>query len=338
MSIRQSVGNFLPPRLRGRWIELEQRTLQAIRSIGAISYLEPLFIKPYLVRPYAVDIEVTSNCDADCIMCPRKAMSRRVGPMDFSLFKKIIDEAVALDVQELRLNGYGEISILRNYKEYLSYIRQKSRSIKIIINTNGMRMSAEMAKVYVESRVQTVNIAIDGATAETFENIRKKLKLDVVENNVRQLIQIRDDMGKKHPLVLVQMIAMPQNVHEVDLFFQKWKGVADRVAIAGLLARTEAVSFAKNEDREWEKTPCFLLWHQMPILSDGTVALCCDDWDGRVPQGNLNTSTIKEIWSSQKRQRIRSVHLLGKASKIPLCDGCKQPRQGPIWFGKRQAL
>lgn len=338
MSIRQSVGNFISPRMRGRWIELERRTLQALRNVAAIKYLEPLLIKPYLDRPFAVDIEVTSSCDADCIMCPRKAMRRKVGPMNFELFKKVIDEAVELDVNEVRLNGYGEISILPNYQEYLSYIRQKSGSIKIIINTNGMRMNEEMARVYVESGVQSVNIAIDGASAETFENIRKKLKLDVVENNVRQLIKIRDKMGKKRPLVLVQMIAMPQNVHEVDLFLQKWKGIADRVGIAGLLARTEAVSFAKNDDPQWEKTPCFLLWQQMPILSDGTVALCCDDWDGNVPQGNLNTSTIKEIWSSQKRQRIRSVHLSGKASKIPLCEGCKQPRQGPIWFGKRGAL
>jgi radical SAM protein with 4Fe4S-binding SPASM domain len=295
-------------------------------------------MKSYLARPQEIDIEVTSSCDADCIMCPRKAMSRNVGPMNLALFKKIVDEAVSLGVRELQLNGYGEISVLRNYRDYLSYIREKSRSIRININTNAMRMNEDMARFYVESEVSSINVAIDGATAETYAGIRRNLELDVVEKNARRLIQIRNEMGKKYPLVRISMIAMPQNVHEVDLFLEKWSGVADRVGISGLVSRVGSVSFAQVESRSWERTPCFLLWQQMPVLSDGTVAMCCDDWDGRASQGNLNQNTIKEIWTSRKRQSIRSVHLDGKASMIPLCKSCKQPRQGPIWFSSKHAV
>lgn len=338
MTIRQFVGNKVSPKMRGRWINFEQRVMRSVAGLSSVKYLEPLLIKPYLARPHEIDIEVTSSCDADCIMCPRKAISRKVGPMDLTLFKKIVDEAVELDVRELHLNGYGEISILPNYQAYLYYIREKSRSIKIIINTNGMRMNEAMAKVYVDAGVNTVNITIDGATAETFESIRLKLKLEDVEKNVRRLIEIRDQEGKKYPLVRVQMIAMPQNIHEVDMFLEKWKGIADTVGIAGLFSRASSVDFVQIDDRRWEKTPCFLLWRQMPILSDGTVALCCDDWDGKAGQGNLNTSSIKEIWTSKKRKGIQKVHLSGKASKIPLCESCKQPREGPIWFSKRHAV
>lgn len=262
-------------------------------------------------------------------------MRRKVGPMDFDLFKKIVDEAVALDVQELYLNGYGEISVLKNYQEYISYIRQKSRSIKINVNTNGMRMNEEMSSFYVASGVNSVNVTIDGATAATFESIRRHLKLDVVENNVKKLIQIRDEARKKYPLVMVNMIGMPQNMHEAEMFLAKWKAVADRALISGLLSRIGSVGFANIDNPHWDKTPCFLLWSQMPVLSDGTVAMCCDDWDGRAPQGNLNTQTIKEIWTSKKRQGLRRVHLSGTAAKIPLCANCKQPRPGPVWFNRR---
>lgn len=338
MMLRHIISKLASPRMRGRLIGFEERLMQALSGLGAIKYLEPLLIKPYLARPHELDIEVTSSCDADCIMCPRKAMSRRVGPMDLTLFKKIIDEAVALDVQELQLNGYGEISVLRNYREYISYIREKSRSIKININTNGMRMNEEMAKFYVQSGVNFINVTIDGAIAETYESIRKGLKLETVENNVKRLIRLRNEAGKKSPLVMVNMIAMPQNIDEVEMFLQKWKGVADRVTISGLVSRGGSVSFAQIGNRNWEKTPCFLLWKQMPVLSDGTVALCCDDWDGKISQGNLNHSTIKEVWTSNKRQNFRKAHLAGKAAKIPLCQGCQQPRPGPIWFSQRHAL
>jgi radical SAM family protein/iron-sulfur cluster protein len=334
MNVRNLLAGFIPPHTKSRLIELEIGLKQSGIASRVAKYFEPVLIKPYLARPHEIDIEVTSSCDADCIMCPRKAIRRKVGPMDLSLFKKIVDEAVALDVQELHLNGYGEISVLRNYKEYISYIRQKSRSIKINVNTNGMRMSEEMSRFYVESGVNTVNVTIDGATAATYESIRQHLKLDVVEGNVKRLIQIRDESRRKYPMVLVHMIGMPQNIHEADMFLDKWNGVADCVGVTDLVSRIGSVAFAKIDNPKWEKTPCFLLWSQMPVWSDGTVALCCDDWDGKAPQGNLNTSTIKEIWTSKKREGLRKVHLAGKAAKIPVCAGCKQPRQGPVWFNK----
>lgn len=334
MHLRNFVASLIPPRTRGRLIKLETSLKQSRISSKLARYLEPHLIKPYLARPHEIDIEVTSNCDADCIMCPRKAMRRKVGPMDLNLFRKIVDEAVALDVQELHLNGYGEISVLRNYQEYISYIRQKSRSIKININTNGMRMSEEMSRFYVASKVNTVNVTIDGATAETFESIRRHLKLDVVEGNVKRLIQIRNQSRKKYPMVTVHLIGMPQNIHEAEMFLEKWNGVADRIGISGLVSRIGSIAFAKIDNPKWEKTPCFLLWRQMPVWSDGTVALCCDDWDGKAPQGNLSNSTIKEIWTSKKRAGLRKVHLSANAAKIPLCANCKQPRQGPVWFSK----
>jgi len=337
MNVRNLVASFIAPRTRARLIESETYLKHSRISSKLARYLEPYLIKPYLARPHEIDIEVTSNCDADCIMCPRRAMRRKVGPMDFNLFKKIVDEAVALDVQELHLNGYGEISVLQSYQDYISYIRQKSRSIKININTNGMRMNEEKSRFYVESRVNAVNVTIDGATAATYESIRLHLKLDVVEGNVKRLIQIRDESAKKFPLVTVHMIGMPQNIHEAQMFLDKWKDVADSVGISGLVSRIGSVAFAKIDNPKWEKTPCFLLWRQMPIWSDGTVALCCDDWDGKAPQGNLNKSTIKEIWTSKKRAGLRKLHLSEKAAKIPLCANCKQPRQGPVWFKKGEA-
>jgi len=289
-------------------------------------------IKPYLARPYEVDIELTNACDADCIMCPRKQMRRKVGPMDLSLFKKIVEECVELNVRELIVNGYGEISILKNYKDYLGYIRQTTKSIKIVVNSNGMRMTEDRARFYVDIGVDVVNVAIDGATAETYENIRRHLQLDVVEENVRRLIRIRDESGKFRPLVMVNMLAMSQNRHEIELFKRKWSGVADYAGIAGLVSKTGSIQGAAIDAQNWEQTPCFYLWRQMPILNDGSVALCCDDWDGQANLGNLNNSTIKEIWTNQQRLRLRQLHLQHRAGEIPLCDSCRQPRPGPMWF------
>jgi radical SAM protein with 4Fe4S-binding SPASM domain len=333
MSLRNAIGSLLQPETRGRLVEAERQLQHAFTKYGVARVVRPFMMRSCLARPEEIDIEVTSNCDADCIMCPRRSMRRKPGAMDFGLFKKIVDEAVELDVKELYLNGYGEISTLKNYRDYVCYIRQKSRSVKIIINSNGMRMHEELARLYVEQSVHLVNVTIDGATAATFESIRRHLKLDQVEHNVKQLIALRKQMKKRYPMVSVQMIHMPQNKHEVDLFLAKWRGVADFTGISGLVSRLSSVSFVQiQQDNSWQQTPCSYLWRQMPIWSDGTVALCCDDWDGKGELGNLNHDTIKNIWNNPERKRLREIHMAGRSAEIKLCDDCRQPREGPWWF------
>src|SRR5437773_10228452 len=84
MNVRNLIASFILPRTRARLIKFEIYLKQSGISSKLASYLEPYLIKPYLARPHEIDIEVTSNCDADCIMCPRSAMRRKVGPMDFN--------------------------------------------------------------------------------------------------------------------------------------------------------------------------------------------------------------------------------------------------------------
>jgi hypothetical protein len=148
------------------------------------------------------------------------------------------------------------------------------------------------------------------------------------------LIEIRNEMRQRRPLVMLNMIYMPQNAHEVDLFRNKWKDLADTVSVSGIVSRIGSVSIGANHSSDWQKTPCVLLWKQLPILSDGTVGLCCDDWNGAAGLGNLKTTTIKEVWASTQRQRQRRQHLSGRAAEIPLCEDCRQPRSGPWWFAK----
>jgi hypothetical protein len=321
----------LPQSLKRPLRRAHGRLLDSLAGSPLGRAVRPLLLRRYLSRPEELDIEVTSSCDADCIMCPRRGMTRAQGPMRLPLFQKIVDEAVDLGIPELVLNGYGEISTLRNHREYIGYIRQKSARIRITINTNGMRMDEAVATTFVDYAVDVVNVALDGATAATFEAIRKELKLDTVEANLHRLLAIRNARQRTRPIVMTHLIHMPQNAHETDLFLKKWTGVVDFAGIAGLYGRAGAVPLTIRGTKSGY-VPCFLPWRQMPVLSDGTVALCCDDWDGQAAAGNLNTQTIREIWNSEARQALRQLHLDGRASEIPICAACLTPRRPPAWF------
>ena len=225
MTFRKLISGVLTPQMRARAIRAEQlgrdKLAPAIKFLG----MNRTLLNKALKAPQDVCIELTSACDADCIMCPRRSMSRRQGPMEFGLFKKVVDQAIEMGVPIISLNGYGEISTLKNYRDYLDFIRQKSKDITISVNTNGMRMDEQMARDYIDFRVNVVNITIDGARKETFESIRKYLKLEQVENNVRRLIEMRNQAKAKLPLISVGMIVMEQNRPEVEEFRQKWEPI-----------------------------------------------------------------------------------------------------------------
>lgn len=331
-SLRTAIGRALTPRTRRALLDLELRLTRALHGSPVARLARTAALRRHLRRPEEIDIEITSSCDADCIMCPRRAMRRSPGPMPLPLFERIVAEAVELGVRDLVLNGYGEIGTLRNAPDYLAAIRRRSAGIRVLVNTNGMRLTPELAKAFIAYRVDVVNIAIDGATAATYERIRKYLKLDVVEENVRGLLRARNASGRKSPLVMVHMIRMPENAHEADAFLRKWRGVADYAGLAGVTSRAGSVAAPQRPD-DWASTPCFLLWRQMPILSDGTVAMCCDDWDGAMSPGNVTGTGIRAIWSSSQHERIRRIHREGRAAQVPLCRGCQSPRRPPWWFG-----
>src|SRR4051812_969652 len=182
--------------MRARAIRAEQigrdKLAPAIKLLG----MNRVLLNKALKCPQDVCIELTSACDADCIMCPRRSMSRRHGPMEFGLFCKIVDQAIDMGVPMLSLNGYGDISTLNNYREYLAYIRGRSSDITISVHTNGMRMNEQIARDAIDFRVNVVNITTDGARAEPFASIPKYPKLEQVENSVRQLIARRKQRKK----------------------------------------------------------------------------------------------------------------------------------------------
>ncbi len=95
-------------------------------------------------------------------------------------------------------------------------------------------------ETFLRHEVDFLNITLDGATAETFESIRVRLKLSQIEDNIRRLIKMRDERGMKFPKVRVGMIAIPQNIHEIDALLNKWKNVVDFVVWAGTQIDPEA--------------------------------------------------------------------------------------------------
>jgi len=274
-------------------------------------------------RPESLNFEITSICDAKCIHCPREEMDRRMKPMDLALFRKMVDQAAELGVPELVPNGYGEILTMRNVEEYLGYISSKAHPFRVVINTNGYRMTEEKIELFFKHRVHLLNICVDGATAETAEKVRVQLELEQIEQNIHRVMALRRERGTDHPRIRVGMIVIPQNRHEVNAFLTKWRGVVDYVGLGGVSNRAGSV---RPEILTGEAIApvraCVLPFRDMNVYSDGKAVLCCDDWNEEYVVGDLNTQSLGEIWRGEAFTRARRAHMEARGADVSVCAKC----------------
>jgi MoaA/NifB/PqqE/SkfB family radical SAM enzyme len=257
--------------------------------------------------------------------------------MPLELFARLVEQAAALGVPALCLNGYGEICTIpvRSLEPYFACIAAQRHRFRLLINTNGNRMDEERSALFLEYGVYLVNVTIDGATRETAESIRVNLDFDRIEANVKRLLALRNAAGKRRPQVRVGMIHMPQTAPEIGLFLQRWRGVADHVGLGGFSTRLGSVESVHSSAGSSPASACVLPFRDLNVWADGKAVPCCEDWNGEQAVGDLNHQTLKEVWNGPEMTAFRRKHFARAGHDLSLCARCnnwQQPSLGArLW-------
>jgi len=282
-------------------------------------------IKSSKEMPTHLVIENTNACNSNCIMCAHSKMKRKIGSMNMNLFKKIIDEYGKYEKGYVSIQGFGEPLIDPLFDKRVKYAK-KSGIKKVITNTNASLLNEKKAKKILNSGLDEIFINLDGFHKETYENIRRNLKFDVVTNNIIRFLELRDELGLKKPIVNLDFILLEKNKFEVNQFVNKWKNKVDNICISSVydwIDQTQNISVDNFHTicNTIKRPPCRLLWTELVVSWNGEVPLCCRDYDNNIVLGNLRNQTIKDVWTGEKIEKIRQSHLNGNF-EIPLCKDC----------------
>jgi radical SAM protein with 4Fe4S-binding SPASM domain len=275
-------------------------------------------------RPQSLNIEVTAACDARCIHCPRQEMDRPKTPMNFELFKKVIDEAAEMKIPELCPNGFGELLVLKDLEKYIAYMRSTKHRFRILVNTNGNRFFKEQREIFFKYEVDHVNICLDGATHETMEKVRPKLNAPQIEDNILSFYKEREEKGVKKPQMRLGFVVIPQNEHECQDFLKKWEGKVDKVGLDGFSNRIDSVDedISIDDDAFKGAKACVLPFNTLNVWANGSCVLCCNDWNEDYVVGNASDMHLRDIWHSQELNKVRQAHFKGCGSDIEICKKC----------------
>ncbi len=280
--------------------------------------------RPDVAYPQEVVVELTNHCNLACVMCPHSTMKRPKGRMSEVLFQKIIDE-ISGQVELVYLYGTGETLLHKSFPDYTRYARE--RGVTTYISTNGMIMDEAAAHKLLDCGLDFLTVAMDGGVKETYERIRVKGNFDTLVQNIHTLLRVKKETGSKTRIAL-QMICMPENIHELDLF--KALFTPEEHALLHQFRFKPLIETYNNLDQNARSNsrPCFWLWNMMSIYWDGDVPLCCTDADGTYHLGNVTGQSVLSIWRSEQMRRIRTAHRRVQYDQMPLCSSCGIPEQG----------
>ena len=276
--------------------------------------------------PEIVQIESTNICNAKCVFCPRDEMERRQGIMDMALYTKLVDECASLGIGHVRMHNYGEPFVDRQLVEKVRYAKQKGIP-QVGMISNGSLLTEAAARGMIEAGLDAINISVDASGKETFERTRIGLKYDKVIANVERLLALREAAGKRRPKLILSFVRQ-NNSEDERAFIEHWRQRADKIHVtdlhnwAGTLHQTSDVNY-----------PCYRPWLTFTVLWDGRVSLCCADFDGRTILGDLRTSTLLQVWNSDRYRAVRREHLTSGGPDI--CRSCDLPKKdSPLWITK----
>ncbi|MGM0479695.1 MAG: radical SAM/SPASM domain-containing protein [Bacteroidota bacterium] len=290
--------------------------------------------------PFAASIEPTTACNLGCPECPSglKQFTRPTGRLQMDLHEKMLDQ---LGKQLFYINYYfqGEPFL---HPQFLDLIEAAHRrKIYTATSTNAHFITEKKAEEIVRSGLDRMIISIDGLTQETYEQYRRKGKLEKVIQGTENMIRAKKKLHRKTPHLIFQFLVVRPNEHEVDDIVKLGNKMGvDEVRLKTaqlydyengnpLMPHNEKYSrYRKNKAGKFVpkyhlKDHCWRMWSSTVLTWDGKVVPCCFDKDAKHVLGDVTKVPFKKVWRHPQYQAFRKQVFTDRES-IDICQNCSE--------------
>jgi radical SAM protein with 4Fe4S-binding SPASM domain len=278
--------------------------------------------------PVEYIVETTAKCNLYCPMCPRETYKQPKEDMSDEIFERLI-QGSAHTGEHMMLIGLGEPFMDRKIFDRIEYCEQ--HGISTLLSTNGTFLDEKNAARLLDTPLAHITLSFDGASKETFEHYRKGARFEKVRDNFVRFANMKHARKSKLQIV-VQMVRMPGNAHEVDDFRRFWSAVEGVDQVRVKEDETNLVQPENQRAGGSKMRRCHYLWRgPMYVKHDGRVYPCCQSYglDGS-PVGDLREHTLQQIFNSSDMRRLRKLHAAGRGAEVEMCSRCLTPLPHPL--------
>lgn len=304
-----------------------------------------------LEEPFVIALDPSSACNFKCRFCPTghhgliKTTGRYVGNMDYSIFKKIVDDLGAFNspLKTLRLYKNGEPLVNRNFPEMISYAKQSGNVQRVDTTTNGALLNPTLNRAIVDAGLDQINISVNGVSAEQI-GFYTNTNIDFKEyvKNIKDLYLYstsQKEFGKSGCEISIKAIKENLSDDEQRRFFEIFGDISDRIVLEHLSPAwpdfslddfTTDFSIGNYGQQAFERMVCPYIFYILVINADGTCSTCIGDWPNKQIIGDVRYESVKQIWNGERMNRYRLLHLSGQRKSISFCGSCEVITYGTL--------
>lgn len=269
--------------------------------------------------------EITTKCNYNCIICPRDKLTRKKETISFELFKLLFDKVILETNQynTLTFPGMGEPLLDKTLNKKIEYAKNRKKDLSILILTNGSLLTVKKFKELENLGVNSVRVSFYGNDPESYSRVHG------VKNN-SFFAKVRDNLVKisKNKLTTKLLLTFNavggNNDGYIKDWINFWSSKADLIEVWRPHNWVDGRNYRKVQ-KEKLKTCGRPFKGPLQVQVDGTVNMCCFDFDGKLTLGDLKKQTLKQIFSSPLYKKIVQCHRSGDFSGSRLiCNICDQ--------------
>lgn len=276
--------------------------------------------------PRRVLLEMTSNCNCLCRMCPQQNLKRPKMDMDSALYRSIVDEVDSHGVESFLMFNIGESLLHPEFKQNLEHVNSKKNLGMIWFSTNGNAFNEEKIRIILDSKISYINFSAHAVTEATYKTVVSKGDFNVAQANLDKFYELKGIQGlPRKPFFHCQMIEQETTKHEVDAFIKKHYKRAEVVSINMLehVTTVENNSFGFKQRERGKLSSCSRVSREdCLIFSNGDVTLCDAAYNSEIYLGNIRDKSLSDIWNGQERKKILNLNEQGRMYEIEFCRNC----------------
>lgn len=269
-----------------------------------------------------IRIEVCTACNFDCTICCRDIFTRKIEVMTTEFFRELL-EKIKNETDQYDLvtfAGFGEPLMDPGFVDKVALARELGFETTVL--TNAYHLTPELFGRLNSLDMQSVRVSFYGVDWDSYNAVHRPPKGSY--KRVSENLETICGMERKTKVLMTLNVVEGVNDGGVDAWISQWGDKADLVEVWRPHNWVDGHQF--REVAEEKRISCGRPFTgPLQVQVDGTVNMCCFDFNGKLLLGDLRTQTLGEIFSDAPFKRLEQCHKTGEyAGSGYICEQCDQ--------------
>ena len=286
------------------------------------------------ILPWSIQVEVVQGCTRRCGFCGIRGVPREkqlgTRAIDLALLRNVFEQLNAWMPNGIRveLNSHGEPTLHPEFYEVLHVIRRAMPKAYITLQTN--------CEPWFESAILSLKTMFGCGLNAAILNCYKKGYADFFRNNLPQydmpFIDYFHQTGKGESYSSRHSLSKPY-IFILDDLSEVNKG-GQRGHLNNKMLHNSGGNSDERILRETYgvklpalplKAKCSKVFREIILGWDGTIPICCQDWNDVHVMGNVKSTPIRVLWQSPHWQAVRAILYRRGRDLLEPCRYCSDP-------------